>query len=133
MCTERWIPAPPNDDWAVDSQNNSIADYWANIGAGSSATALANAEINIGFLATNLSGTSSKGSTTPPAVLSTAAKSGIITGAIIAGLVLIGFVALMVVRKRRNTTVATRPTPAVRAIGDEARDPNNPAGPVAHT
>lgn len=106
----------PNDDWTVDPQNNSIADYWANIGAGSSATALANAEINTGFLTTNSTPTASASTTlnssaspSPPAGLSTAAKGGIITGAIIAGLVLIGFVAL-VVRKRRNTIA--RPTPA---------------------
>lgn len=115
-----------NDDWTIDSQNNSIADYWANIGAGSSATALANAEINIGDLTASLSGTSYKGSTTPTASastilnssgagLSTGAKGGIITGSIIAGLALIGFAAFLVVRKRRNTTAATRPT------GDEAK------------
>jgi hypothetical protein len=119
-------------DWTVNSQNNSIADYWANIGAGSSATALANAEINIGYLTTSLSGTSNKGSTptasasttpngsalaSPPARLSTAAKGGIIAGTIIAGLALTGLVAFVVLRKRRNTTANTGPTDA---IGDKA-------------
>jgi hypothetical protein len=117
-----------DDDWTDDSQNNSIADYWADLAAGSGATALANAEINVGDLTASLSGTSYHASTTPTASasttsnssasasprtgLSTGAKGGIIAGSLIAGLALVGVAAFVVVRKRRNTTAATRPPDA---------------------
>jgi hypothetical protein len=111
-----------DDDWTDDSQNNSIADYWADLAAGSGATALANAEINGGDLTASLSGTSYQTSTTPTASasasprtgLSTGAKGGIIAGSIIAGLALVGVAAFVVMRKRRSSTTATR-TPDAEA------------------